>query len=222
VSDVWSAASNPATNPGYYRPLLRFLARQAGPPFRIEIPFTASHWEADVVGSRFALARGWERQLDIADNPIFYGGRLDAATYRGWLHEDAIRFVALADAPLDSSAVREAALIRHGLPYLRLVMRSAHWQVYAVAHPTPIVSGVATLRTLGTDTLALTAGSPGAALVRVRFSPYWALGRGSGCVGADGPWTRLELTRPGPVALVMRFAMGRIGATSPRCSAGGV
>ena len=50
-------------------------------PFRIEIPFTRFHWETYVVAPRYPLARGWERQLDIKDNPLFYSGPLTAATY---------------------------------------------------------------------------------------------------------------------------------------------
>ena len=64
-------------------------------------------------------------------------------------------------------------------------MRSAHWRVYAVAHATPIATGVARLTRLGPDTLTLRARSPGSVLLRVRFTPYWALVRGSGCVSPE-------------------------------------
>ncbi|MGP0052562.1 MAG: hypothetical protein ACLPZR_27495 [Solirubrobacteraceae bacterium] len=221
VSDLWSTAGDPSTTAAYYQPLLAFLRRQSAapaPPFRIEIPFTRSHWEAWFVASRYPIARGWERQLDIAENPIFYGDRLTAATYDAWLHRNAIRFVALPDAALDDSALREAALIHHGLSYLQLVMRSAHWRVYAVADPTPIVGGIATLRALGPDSLTLTARSPGTVVVRVHFSPYWALGQGAGCVAPAGPDTRVTLRRAGTARLVMRFSPDRIGAASPRCT----
>ena len=96
-----------------------------GPPFRVEIPFTPIHWEAYAVAPRFPLARGWERQLDIKYNQLFYGGPLTPATYDAWLHQLAVRFVAVPDAQLDYSARKEAALIDRGLPYLRLVMRTA-------------------------------------------------------------------------------------------------
>ena len=105
----------------------------------------------------FPLARGWERQLDRADNPLFYGGRLTAARYERWLHDNAIRFVALPDAALDSSAGARRRSSEAGQPYLRLVMRSAHWRVYAVAHPTPIAQGSAALRAMGSDWVALEA-----------------------------------------------------------------
>jgi hypothetical protein len=221
VRDLTSASNDQSASTGYYQPLLRFLGRESGPafpPFRTEIPFTRFHWEAYVVATHFSIARGWERQLDIKDNPIFYRGHLTAASYRQWLHHNAIRFVAASDAQLDYSARQEMALIRHGLPYLHLVMRSAHWRVYQVADATPIADGPATLQAMGPDWLQLDAHAPGNVLVHVRFSPYWALQRGSGCVAPAGPYTRLTLRRAGPVRLVMRFALSRIGSTSPRCN----
>jgi hypothetical protein len=221
VRDVADLVGDPSTSAAYYQPLLRFLDAQPGARqrrFRIEIPFTESHWEADRVATRFPLARGWERQLDVADNALFYDGRLSAATYDRWLHRTAVRFVALPDAALDYSARREAALIRAGLPYLRPVMRSAHWRVYAVTDATPIAQGAATLTAMGPGWIELWARRPGAVTLHVRFTPYWALGTGSGCVAPDGDGTRLTLRRGGPVRLVTRFAVGRIGARSPRCA----
>ena len=141
------------TSTAFYTPLLSFLHREASAPgavpFRTEIPFTQFHWEAYVVANRFSLARGWERQLDIRDNPIFYGGRLTPVTYDRWLHDNAVRFVAISDADRDYSASAEVKLIDRGLPYLQLVFRSRNWRVYQVHDATPIVQGPATLQTLG-------------------------------------------------------------------------
>ena len=219
VHDVVDANA-PATTAAYYRPLLAFLARQGGvgrTPFRVEIPFTADHWEAYEVAPHFPLARGWERQLDVRDNPLFYRPGLTAATYRAWLHRLAVRFVAVADTAVDYSARAEVALIDHGLPYLRPVWRSRHWRVYAVHDPTPIVTG-ATLRALGPDSLTIAARHAGSVTVRVRFTPYWALDPGPGCVAPDGDFTRITLRRPGTARLVIRFALDRVGARSARCS----
>jgi hypothetical protein len=221
VRDLVSASNDQSASTGYYQPLLRFLRAMKRPgtaPFRTEIPFTRFHWEAWVVASHFPLARGWERQLDIADNPLFYGGHLTAASYDRWLHANAIRFVAAPDAPLDYSAQSEMALIDRGLPDLHLVMRSTHWRVYQVARATPIAGGVATLTGLGPDWLALRARRAGSVRLTVRFTPYWMLDRGDGCVSKDGPWTRLTLRRAGPVRLATSFSLSRIGATTPRCS----
>lgn len=218
IRDLRAASGDPSTSAAFYQPLLRFLRRQQGPPFRTEIPFTRFHWEAYVVATEFALARGWERQLDLKDNPIFYGGELTAATYKRWLHANAVRFVAAPDTQLDYSARGEMALINRGLPYLHLVMRSRHWRVYEVAGATPIVQGPGTLIRLGPDYLTIRVRRPGTLLVHVRFTPYWALKGGSGCVSPAGQYTHVTVHEPGTVELVTSFTLGRVGASSPRCT----
>jgi hypothetical protein len=217
IRDVRTSAGDPSVNISYYRPVLAFLEDQSGPPFRVEIPFTRFHWEAYEVAPHFPLARGWERQLDIKYNSLFYNGRLTAGTYYAWLRRLAVRYVAVSDADLDYSAHKETALIDRGLPYLRLVFTSAHWHVYAVRDATPIAQGPASLQQLGPNSLTLRASRPGTVMLRVRFSPYWALAEGSGCVIDSGGFTALRLRRAGQVRMVTRFALGRIGATSPRC-----
>ena len=88
------------------------------------------------------LARGWERQLDEKANPLFYDGRpLTPARYHRWLHESAVRWVALPDAPLDYSAEAEAQLLERGLPYLRLAHESADWRIWEVRDAAPPASG---------------------------------------------------------------------------------
>jgi hypothetical protein len=219
IRDVAAASGQASTTAAYYRPLLSWLARQGGPPFRIEIPLTALHWESYRVALHVPLARGWERQLDIRDNPIFYRrGALTAASYRTWLQTNAVRFVAVSDAVPDSSARAETALVDRGLPYLALVHRTAHWRVYAVRDATPIAQGPARLIAMGTDGLTLDARRAGTVLLHVHWSPYWALSGGPGCVAPAGPITRVTVRRAGAVRLGMRFALGRIGASSPRCN----
>jgi hypothetical protein len=213
-----SNSGGPAMTNAYYRPLLSFLHRQAGPPFRIEIPFTKYHWEAYAVAPSFPLARGWERQLDIKYNPLFYDGRLTATTYERWLHALAVRYVAVPDAALDYSGVAERALIERRPPYLKLVWHSRHWQVFAVRNPTPIVQRPAVLQALGPNWLALRSDTPAVVLVRVHFSPYWAITQGFGCVGPEGQYTRVTLRRAEAVRVAIRFSPARIGATSPRCT----
>jgi hypothetical protein len=217
VRDLSTAADNPAVTTAYFQPLVAFLSRQAGPPFRVEIPFSVFHWEAYAVAPRFPLARGWERQLDTKYNPLFYDGTLTPARYDAWLHQLAVRFVAVSDAKLDYSARHEVALIDRGLPYLRLVLRTQHWRVYAVRNPSPIVGGSADLEAIGPNWLELEAKRPGTTFVRVRFSPYWAITQGSGCVAPDGGFTKLVLRTAGPTRLAIRFSLDRIRATSPRC-----
>ena len=221
VRDLVTASGGSSVSTGYYQPLLAFLERQpgaAGPTFRVEIPFTRFHWEAYVVASRFPLARGWERQLDTKYNALFYDGRLTASRYDAWLHRSAVRYVAAPDSQLDYSAEEEMRLIDRGLPFLRMVMHTAHWRVYAVRDAAPIAQGTARLEAIGPDWLKLYASRPGTTLLRVHFTPYWAIVRGSGCVAPAGDLTRVTLRRPGRVEIAVRFAIDRIRASSARCS----
>jgi len=218
VRDIRTADDNAEVTAAYFQPLVSYLSRQNDQPFRIEIPFTLFHWEAYLMAPEFPLARGWERQLDIKYNPLFYEGTLTPARYGAWLHQVAVRYVAVSDKSLDYSAKQEVALIDRGLPYLRLVLHTRHWRVYAVRDPTPIVEGAATLTELGSDWLAVQGLRPGAAVVRVHYSPYWAVVQGSGCVAPYGQYTELVVRRPGPMKIAMHFSLDRIHAHSLRCS----
>ena len=74
---------SPSMRAAYFQPLLGFLHRADRPLGRVEVVPTAFHWEAAYVAPEFPLARGWERQLDTANNSIFYvAGKLNAGSYR--------------------------------------------------------------------------------------------------------------------------------------------
>jgi hypothetical protein len=220
VSDLQHGSQAPSDSTGYYRPLIRFLSRQPGAAahkWRIEVPFTQGHWEADRLAPRFPLARGWERQLDISDNALFYGGRLDTGSYHHWLAQLAVRYVAVADAPPDYSARLELELIDRGLPYLTLVARLPHWRVYQVSDATAIVSGAATLTSLGAQSLTLAVRRAGTAYVRVRWSPYWRVSGVDACVAPWGAFTLVRARSSGTAHLQMSFSLTRIDASSARC-----
>jgi subtilisin family serine protease len=220
VRDVIKAVEDPAVDSSYYAPLNAFLDRAGGPPARVEIPFTRSHWEAHEVGRHHPLARGWLRQADIERNGIFYGGALDSLTYGAWLSEHGVRWVALPDAKPDYSSYDERALIEAGLPYLKLRWRSDDWRVYEVTLPRAMVVGRRgaglELERLGIDEVRLRAAGPGEATVRVAWSHFWKPDRG--CVERDGEWTRVIADSPGPVTLTMDFAPGRIVSRGRRCA----
>jgi hypothetical protein len=214
LSQTWGDRSTEAS---FYRPLLAFLDRAAGPPFRVEVPFTFSHWETAEVAPRYPLARGWLRPDDIDYNAIFYDGPLNATTYRAWLGEHGVRFVAVARADADYSARDELRLIAGGLPYLRPVFRSSDWRVYEVTAPHPMVvpAGPLTLVRLGRDELTLRAARAGSAVVRVRWTPYWRAD--GGCVERAGDWTRVTAERPGVVRMRTDFSFGRVLDHGRRC-----
>jgi hypothetical protein len=225
VSDFAAASGNPGDQASYYNPLLGELRAlgvgYGGRPTRIEAVPLSVHWEARWLAPQVMLARGWERQLDQYRNDLFYeeSTPLTAARYRSWLNANSISYVALPDAALDYSAIAEARLLRGSLPpYLREIWRSAHWRLFAVIDPRPLVSTPATLSSLGEDSLTLQAPRAGDYTVRVHFTPYWALAGGSGCVAeAPGDWTEIQARRPGTLHLVISFSLGRIFSQDPRC-----
>jgi hypothetical protein len=149
------------------------------------------------------LARGWERQLDEADNPIFYRpGSVTADAYRAWLLDNGVRFVALPSAPLDPAARAEGALVSSGqVPGMRLVWQSADWRLYQVEGSPGIVSGPARLVSETGASVHLEAGQPGDVTVRIRWSPDWVVADGAGCVSKNDGWMSVHVSRPGPVNL---------------------
>jgi len=238
VADFASAATDPAVNASYYAPLLGELRvlgiGYSAHPARIEVVPTRDHWEGRWVAPHVPIARGWERQLDRFRNGVFYeqAPALSAQSYRAWLSENAISYVALPDAPLDYSARVEARLLRGsgssgdalsgagpGTPaYLHEVWRSAHWRLFAVLGATQLAQAPAVLTQLGTDSFTLSVPHPGRYLARVRFTPYWALSAGSGCVEeAPGGWTALRSGHAGNVHVVIDFALGRVFDHGSRC-----
>ena len=192
VRDVIKYLEDPAAKSDYFEPLRQFLLRLPDQR-RIEIPFTRSHWEGSEIGMDQALARGWLRQLDTGLHPIFYRDGMNELTYASWLSDNAVRYVALPSAKPDKSSYRERALIEKGLPYLRLRWKSEDWRVYEVLLPSPLViaEGDANivLEQFQSDELLLDVKTPGEAIVKVRWTPYWFAS--NACVEPDGDWTKV-------------------------------
>lgn len=220
-SPAWGALTSipaaPSASRAFFAPLDRVLASEeaAGPPGRVEVVPTAYHWEAAYVATTMPLARGWERQLDEADNPLFYGGRLTPTTYRDWLLDNGVRFVALPAAPLDMAGKAEGALVASGrVPGLRPVWSSSDWRLYAVAGSPGIASGPGRLVSARGGRVVVDATGAGRVMLRIRYSRQWALTRGSGCVTrADGSWVALQLPRAEQVTLSLSIPPG----TPPQC-----
>jgi hypothetical protein len=208
VRDVARASGDPSLRAAYHAPLVRFLrSRPRAGGFRVEIPFTANHWEARHVAPAVPLARGWERQLDRRFGALFYDGSLDAARYRAWLDERAVAYVAVPDVALDAAGRDEARLVDAGLPYLRPVWRNAHWRVFAVTRPTPLASGAGAAARLSATGVTLRAASAGDVLVRVHHTRWWRVTAGRACVRAGpGGMTLVHVLAPGTVRLQARVA----------------
>jgi hypothetical protein len=206
----------PDRSAGYYQPLIRFLRAQPG-LWRVEVPATRGHWESYWLAPQVPLARGWERQTDIAADPLFYETSLTAPRYESWLRRLAVRYVAVADAPSDYAARAELRLIRDGLPYLHVVRRMRHWTVYEVARPAPIASGAGRVVSIAPGSVGLVVAHSGSIYLRLRWSPYWQLSGVHGCVEPAGQFTRISAATAGTARLSMSFALGRVGSRSRRC-----
>jgi hypothetical protein len=219
VRETRAVAGADSTSAAYYAPVERFVSG-LGAPVRIEVPLTRSHWEAALLAPEVSLARGWEKQLDERYDRVLLAPHLTASAYRRWLDEEAVAYVALPDAPLDRSSAAEGRLIRHGVPYLREVLSSAHWRIYRVLAPAPLASGPGRITSLGHDSFALGAAGAGRFLVRVRFTRYWTVVQGRGCVGrAPGGWTSVTVPAAGPVVVAARFSLARALGSGGRCPA---
>src|SRR5436190_11159958 len=202
VDGIAFAQHDLSTKRAYYAPLLSYLDTQPRSLGRVEIPPTYRHWEAAYAAPTIALARGWERQLDIGYNPIFYSARLTADAYRTWLSDNAVQYVTLPDARLDDSALAERDIMERGTPYLRPIWHDAHWRVWRFTGYRGLVDGPGVMTDLSPDRFVLDASSPGTLVVRVRASTHWAL-RGEGCVEAtDDGWTQVRVDVPGVVEVV--------------------
>jgi hypothetical protein len=217
VTQAARGVDDQSTAAVYYRPLIAALQRDDAAAGRVEVPFTRDHWETVYLAKHFALARGWERQLDRRLNPLFYEPELDSAAFDRWLRANAVRYVALPDAPIDPAGRLEAGLVAAQPSFLREVWRGAHWRLFRVRRPLPLASGPVTSVRLGATGLRLRVTRPGRILVRVHWTPYWRLAGGTGCVARSGPWTALLARRPGTFLLTARFSVGRVLARSAAC-----
>jgi hypothetical protein len=210
-----SFPTDPSTHEAYFRPLLAFLSHNNNPPGRVEIVPMRLHWEAAYAAPTVPLARGWERQMDTADNPLFYtDGALNASSYRAWLLDAGVRYVALPDVPLDYAGVDEGRLVAAGVPGLRLAWRDSHWRVFEVVGGRGIVDGPGRLVSLQGSQVVIDATGPGTILVRVRYNSRWAVVQGTGCVReAAGGWTAIDARQRGRLHLELRF----VHPSDPTC-----
>lgn len=214
VTQIARSVGDPATTEAYFQPPAEWLREHGARSMRIEVPPTANHWEAAYLAPKFDLARGWLRQLDTTRDDVFYEpDALDHASYAAWLRDNAISYVALPDAPLDYSSEVESELILSQPDYLTLRHATEHWRIYAVEDPKPLVEplgkGRAQTMWIGRQGFALNVTRPGRFLVRVNFTPYWSIERGSGCILRRGDWTVARAAHPGVFRVSADFSLGR-------------
>jgi hypothetical protein len=209
VSLQVSYARDPSVQQAFYTPLLAELqAQRASAPVlgqRVEVVDPRSHGSDRYVAPLVPLARGWDRQADQVDNPLFYTrGALTPASYRAWLDELAVGWVAVPSGALDYASAAEARLIRAGQPYLQPVWRTAQWQLYAVRGAQPLATG-ATVTAVTADHVTLRTDGPATVRLAWRWSPYLAVGAPdaaadrdpAGCTRQDGAFTEVVVPAAG-------------------------
>lgn len=169
---------------------------------RVEVVAPRDHRESWTVAERVPLARGWSRQIDLFENPLFYKASLTPTAYRAWLLEHSVDAVAVPRrAVLDFGSTLEGALMRQGpVPGLVQAWSDRDWTVYRVADARPIAAAPASVVSSGRTTLVLRSSVATDVLVDVRWSRWLSL-TGPGCLAPDGNRTRVRFTGPGTVTL---------------------
>jgi hypothetical protein len=171
---------------------------------RVEAVPQYGHWESEELASAVPLARGWERQVDMARNPLFYGRVLTPQAYYDWLRRNAVRYVAISAAPPDFSAIAEAQIVRSGQPWLVPVWHNSFWRLYRVAGAQPLASAPATVVSTSPASIRLWMGHRGTTVIRVYWSPLLRAGPGA-TLARRGMWTSLTARRPGYYTVFARY-----------------
>ena len=225
-----SSTRQPSARQEFYQPLAGALDAQrvaAGAGVigeRVEVVDTVNHW-ASAYLSGVSLARGWDRQADVGNNPIFYtSGALTASSYHDWLHDLAVGWVALPAAKLDYASVEEGALVASGLGYLQQVWSDGNWTLYRVTDAFPLASG-ATVTGVDASGIALRTAGAGAVFVRARWSSYLtAVSPDTGrdlpvCVQQADGWVTLQVPSAERVLLTSHFdPLARVRDSSAACA----
>jgi hypothetical protein len=209
-------AARPISSVEYYSSLARQLDRIPDlSRYRLEVVNHGAHAGYDALLDHALLARGWETQEDVSLNRSLMQDPLDPTTYRLWLNNNAVGYVALPVSVV--SSYPEYALVRSGRAhYLREVWSNDDWRLFRVASATPIVGEPGAL--LGHDQKSMTLQIPCSCTVpvRVRWSKFLVAtlqaGPAAKSVDADpevtakvaddgSGWTTVTTTEPGRYVL---------------------
>jgi hypothetical protein len=194
VSDLRSPPSAPFTA------LNRHL--EAVGSQRVEVLAGRDHREASEVITTTALARGWARQVDVRDNPLFYRPEpLQETEYVTWLKQNAIDRVAVPrEGAFDYGSVLAADLLRLRIRGLSEEWRDRDWIVYRVEDPTPVVAEPGKLLAYERTHLLIASPVQGEIAVDIRWS-RWLSATGPACIEQAGDRVVLRFDRPGTATL---------------------
>lgn len=192
-------AAKPMSSETYLSGLVAELDRTPGlTTYRLEVVPDGTHVAAYALLNHAMLARGYETQTDNALDAVLTSPQLDAATYRRWLDDSAVGYVALDRVTLKPGP--EDDLVRSGqLGYLRPVWSDAHWVLYKVAAATPIVAPPARITDADQAQLTITTPQAGRVTIRVHWSRFLHVDGPADARLSPGPsgWTVLDAQTPG-------------------------
>ena len=150
LAEADSPSASAVLLPAAARPAPRADVHRRAVGQRVEVVEPQTKGAARYVGESMPVARGWERQADVrTTRSSTTDGALNAASYRHWLDELAVAYVAVPDAKLDFASVDEAKLIASGLPYLHEVWSNADWKLYQVSDSAPLARHAQVLSVAG-------------------------------------------------------------------------
>jgi hypothetical protein len=213
----------PQTRASFFAPALRAAAEYHDPDYRLHVVALRRHWEAlyfPVAG--YPITRGWYRQADAIHNGLFYT-HYDAAVYEAWLRRMGVRYIFLADAPLDAWSQREVRILKTS-PAFEVVQHAGVWTIYRFRDAEPLLVGLdggsGTVDRVGHRFIDVTVTAAGDYALKFSWSPYWVLEGGEGTLSRspDG-FIRLHANAAGPYtvrfdvtpARVLETSLGRLG-----------
>ena len=220
-------AQRPVSSAQYYQSLAHRLDTVPGlANCRLEVVDHGAQAGYSVLLGHAQLARGWETQENLELNKVLSDPDLDATTYKVWLDNNAVCYVALPADAVESNP--EYDLVSSGsVPYLLPYWHNADWQLFRVADAGHIVPAPAPVLAFGQASMTLRVPCACTVNVRVRFSGFLSArlqttttedGRtilapvGPAVVATladDGSgWTRLTTTRPGTYLLAGNLSDG--------------
>lgn len=201
TKDLW-VASQPMSEQSYVAGLVHRLDHTPGlDDYRVETVPDGTHVAAYALLGHAQLARGFETQADNAYDSVLSSPGLDATSYRHWLDENAVGYVALDHRTLHHSP--EDALVRGGtLPYLHRVWTDGKWELYAVSSPQPIVRAPGRVVRSTQAEFGVAVPAAGRYRLQIRWSTLLDLRGPAGSLHPTGDgWTYLDARRPGRYVL---------------------
>jgi hypothetical protein len=199
-------AGQPISKVSYYKPLAAQLDTITGlRNYRVEVVNHGAHAAYDALLDHAVLARGWETQEDNVLNASLQQNNLDAVTYKVWLDNNAVGYVAFPTTSV--TEYPEYRLLAGHVPsYLKLIWQTEDWLLYRVQNATSIVPTPGTLVDLSQSRMTIKVPCTCTLKLRVRWSKYLHAEQKPGSVSAqvsnDGAgWTSMTTPVPGTYVL---------------------